>query len=213
MPQVATVQRILDTAERLFAQQGFSETSLRMITGEAQVNLASVNYYFGSKKSLIQAVFARFMDPFVERLQKAIQHIQSDDDQDNLESLLRVLVDEMISVEQEQKKDLMVFMQLLGLAYSQTQGHLKKYLYEKYSDVLHRYMRLLIKACPDLDESELFWRVNFILGAAVFTLSGASTLRAIARSDYHMDSSIPDILRKMVPFMAAGLRAHAGGVD
>ena len=56
MAQSDTVERILDAAEILFAEKGFSETSLRLITSKAQVNLAAVNYHFGSKKSLIQAV-------------------------------------------------------------------------------------------------------------------------------------------------------------
>ena len=45
-----TKLKILDAAEELFAQSGFSETSLRQITNKAEVNLASVNYHFGSKK-------------------------------------------------------------------------------------------------------------------------------------------------------------------
>ena len=44
MAQPDTVQRILDAAESLFADKGFAETSLRQITGKAQVNLAAVNY-------------------------------------------------------------------------------------------------------------------------------------------------------------------------
>jgi len=56
MAQAGTVDRILDTAEVLFAQKGFAETSLRAITSKAGVNLAAVNYHFGSKEALIQAV-------------------------------------------------------------------------------------------------------------------------------------------------------------
>lgn len=61
MAQSETVERILDAAEQLFAERGFAETSLRLITSKAGVNLAAVNYHFGSKKALIQAVFSRFL--------------------------------------------------------------------------------------------------------------------------------------------------------
>ena len=60
-----TKTRILDAAEKLFAERGFSETSLRLITSKAEVNLASVNYHFGSKKELIRAVLARYLDRFM----------------------------------------------------------------------------------------------------------------------------------------------------
>ncbi len=77
MAQPDTVTRILDTAEVLFAEKGFAETSLRNITTRAKVNLAAVNYHFGSKKSLIQAVFARYLDPFSERLNAALDELEA----------------------------------------------------------------------------------------------------------------------------------------
>ena len=52
-----TRERILDVAEKLFMGHGYEGTSMRQITGEAGVNLAAVNYHFGSKQSLIQEVF------------------------------------------------------------------------------------------------------------------------------------------------------------
>ena len=55
----ATKEKILDTAERLFAEQGIGATSLRQIIGVAGVNLAAVHYHFGSKEALLEAVFAR----------------------------------------------------------------------------------------------------------------------------------------------------------
>src|SRR3546814_18666628 len=55
----STREAILDTAETLFAQQGHDGTSMRQITSEAGVNLAAVNYHFGSKEALVQAVLKR----------------------------------------------------------------------------------------------------------------------------------------------------------
>ena len=54
-----TRERLLDAAEHLFAHHGIGSTSLRSITAEAETNLASVHYHFGSKEALIEAVFAR----------------------------------------------------------------------------------------------------------------------------------------------------------
>ena len=58
-----TKQRILDVAERLFAERGFSGTSLRTIIGEAGVNLAAVHYHFHSKDALLEAVILRRLEP------------------------------------------------------------------------------------------------------------------------------------------------------
>ena len=58
-----TKERILDTAERLFADHGFPATSLRDITQEAGVNLAAVNYHFGGKEGLLIEVLERKIAP------------------------------------------------------------------------------------------------------------------------------------------------------
>ena len=54
-----TRERILDVAERLFMETGYEATSMRAITGVAEVNLAAVNYHFGSKEALLREVFRR----------------------------------------------------------------------------------------------------------------------------------------------------------
>src|SRR3954471_3227822 len=61
-----TKLRILDTAERLFAESGFAATSLRQIISEAGVNLAAVHYHFGSKDELLDAVVTRKAAPVNE---------------------------------------------------------------------------------------------------------------------------------------------------
>src|SRR5690554_6464267 len=76
MSQKDTVTRLLDAAEELFSGRGFAGTSLRNITTRAGVNLAAVNYHFGSKKALIQAVFARFLTPFCEQLEGELNAIK-----------------------------------------------------------------------------------------------------------------------------------------
>src|SRR5881394_149494 len=58
-----TKTRILDAAESLFMEHGFEATSLRQLTAAAGVNLAAVNYHFGSKEELFQAVLTRRLDP------------------------------------------------------------------------------------------------------------------------------------------------------
>src|SRR6478735_4208047 len=58
-----TKTRILDAAEQLFMEHGFEATSLRSLTSAASVNLAAVNYHFGTKEELFEAVLTRRLDP------------------------------------------------------------------------------------------------------------------------------------------------------
>jgi len=213
MAQSETVERILDAAEQLFAEKGFAETSLRLITSKAGVNLAAVNYHFGSKKALIQAVFSRFLGPFCISLERELDRRQGKPDKVSLEELLEMLVEQALAVKPRSGNDLSIFMRLLGLAFSQSQGHLRKYLEEVYGKVFRRYMLLLNEVAPKLPPLEIFWRVHFMLGAAAFSMSGIKALRAIAENDFGVDTSIEQVMRLMVPFLAAGMRAESGLSD
>ena len=57
--EAATKNQVFNAAERLFALHGFQNVSVRDITAEAGVNLASVNYHFGSKDALLFEIFRR----------------------------------------------------------------------------------------------------------------------------------------------------------
>ncbi|SDS48627.1 TetR/AcrR family transcriptional regulator [Pseudomonas oryzae] len=210
MAQSETVERILDAAEQLFAERGFTETSLRSITGKAGVNLAAVNYHFGSKKALIHEVFARFLTPFCQALDAELTRRQQvGEDDPGLEELLELLVVQARSVESRLDNDLAVFMRLLGLALIQEQGHVRQYLDDKYGKVFRRYMQLLNAVAPPIPPEELFWRVHFMLGAAAFTMAGIKPLGRIADSKFAVQTSSEQVLHLLVPFMAAGLRADA----
>ncbi len=210
MAQSETVERILDAAEQLFAEKGFAETSLRLITSKAGVNLAAVNYHFGSKKALIQAVFVRFLNPFVSSLEQELnRREQAQEQTPSLEELLEMLVRQALLVKPRSGNDLSIFMRLLGLAFSQSQGHLRKYLNEVYGSVFLRYMRLVHQTAPDLPAQELFWRIHFMLGSAAFTMSSMKALRAIAEAELGTHTGIDQVLQLMVPFLAAGMRADS----
>src|SRR5438045_7607516 len=62
-PKIDTKQRILDSAERLFAEHGFEGTSLRTIIADAKVNLAAIHYHYRSKEALLDAVIFRRLEP------------------------------------------------------------------------------------------------------------------------------------------------------
>ena len=208
MAQSETVERILDAAEQLFAEKGFAETSLRLITSKAGVNLAAVNYHFGSKKALIQAVFTRFLNPFVVSLEQELDNNeQSGSPEQSLEELLDMLVRLVLALAPRSGNDLSTFMRLLGLAFSQSQGHLRKYLGEIYGKVFKRYLVLVLRSAPEMPLDVLFWRVHFMLGSVAFTLSSMKALKAMGEAEYGERASTEEILRQMVPFFAAGIRA------
>ncbi|TQV71453.1 TetR/AcrR family transcriptional regulator [Aliikangiella marina] len=205
MPKVdSTKNKILDAAEELFAERGFAETSLRVITARAEVNLASVNYHFGSKKSLIQAVFERFMDSFTNHLMRQMTELEQSHQRFSVEQVLETLIKPLIEVDELRPDGSSVFMKLLGRAYSETQGHIRRFAMQKYSHVLARFTRMLHKAAPEVAPSEMFWRLHFMLGTFIFTLAGHEALQEISMSDFNEEVNVEQIIGRLVPFLAAG---------
>ncbi|MAM87434.1 MAG: TetR family transcriptional regulator [unclassified Hahellaceae] len=214
MAQSDTVDKILDAAEMLFAERGFAETSLRQITSKAGVNLAAVNYHFGSKNALIQAVFARFFNPITRNLRERLSEIDAKDSDTMLEQLLQVVTRSILQTQNRRNANgLAVFMRLLGLAYTQSQGHLRRFLEQNYSLEFREFMQLLKKATPHLSSVERFWRLQFMLGATTFTMSSSEALSSILKNELDISSSPQDIVVELVRFLSAGLKAGGGRAE
>ncbi|GAA5523485.1 hypothetical protein Maes01_00030 [Microbulbifer aestuariivivens] len=207
MTQTDTVGRILDAAEVLFAERGFTETSLRTITSTAGVNLAAVNYHFGSKKELIQAVFERFLTPFTRSLVEELDRREAMDEPLSAERLLDSLYRVAMANLEREGRNPQRFMRLLGLAYTQSQGHLRRFIVSRYGDSYQRFAGLLSKALPGLDPVTFYWRLYFMLGATIFTLSSFDAIEAILKEDFGAESSLQETLERLVPAAAAMLHA------
>lgn len=80
---------ILNTAEKLFAESGYEGTSVRDIAVKADVNVAMISYYFGSKKELMQALFERKSLHIELRVEKLLQ-----DDSLSAFQKIEILVDD-----------------------------------------------------------------------------------------------------------------------
>lgn len=204
-----TAARILDAAEVLFAEHGFSDTSLRSITTRAGVNLAAVNYHFGSKTALVQAVFERFLTPFCRKLDKELDQAVAEQGGavPSLETLFSILARTMLTgvEDSNQNNKLSIFMRLLGLAYTQSQSHLRRFLRDHYDGTYRRFILIIHQTTPHVSPNELFWRIHFAVGAAVFTMGSIETLRAMAKDDTHRDNSIEEVVQKLVPFLSNAL--------
>ena len=202
-----TKTRILDAAEALFAETGFTDTSLRQITKQAHVNLASVNYHFGSKKALIQAVLRRYLDVFMPDLKNRLQALLDATAQPSLEAVFDSFVEPLLALDQFRPQGTNTFMRLIGRGYTDKQGHLRRYISSRHGDVLALIVEAVTRARPELTPSDVFWRMHFTLGSLVFTMAMSNALMEIAEADFNEQVGIEDIIRKVIPYIAAGVGA------
>ena len=119
MSRENTRGKILDAAEALFAEHGFSATSVRAITTKAEVNLAALNYHFGSKDAVIDAVFSRRIAPLNQERLRLLDQLEkkSGDTVPGLEDLLSALLGPAIRLAADPELGGERFMRLMGRAH------------------------------------------------------------------------------------------------
>lgn len=201
-----TREHILQAAEKLFSEFGFEGTSLREITHEAGVNLASVNYHFGSKKGLIQAVMERYQRVFMPALQEELEFRVARGGI-STESLLSCFVRPLTALEDVRADGAEVYLKLLGFAYSEIQGHLRRFTMNRFGSVIQDVFRLFVQANPHLTAEILFWRLHFALGTVLFAQVSAKALSEIARADFSDPTPENLMMQRLLPYIAAGISA------
>ncbi|NVK39710.1 MAG: TetR/AcrR family transcriptional regulator [Oceanospirillaceae bacterium] len=210
MQQSDTAGRILHVAASLFAEQGFAETTMRQITAKAGVNLAAVNYHFGSKERLILAVAETYITPLLVNLTQRLEERQALGGQTiALEELVEMMMRALLRVDGQTQDALAVFTRLLDLAYMGPQQALRDFLADKYGLRLQPFLMQVRADSAPMNDDEFFWRLHFLLGSVVFTLSNFKTLSRMGQAPGEPGVDLERILHRMVPVLAAGLQARA----
>ena len=165
----STKDRILGAAEELFAQFGFAGTSLRQVTSRADVNIAAVNYHFGSKENLVNEVFRRRMDDMsrqrIDALKAAITQHPGE-----LEPILAAFVEPALALAQDRHGG-GAFVRVVARAYAEKNDTLRKFLSDHYGHVLREFAKAIAGCVPGLSKEELYWRLDFLAGALTYAMA------------------------------------------
>jgi AcrR family transcriptional regulator len=204
-----TKARILDAAEALFMEHGFEATSLRAITAAAAVNLAAVNYHFGSKEELFQAVLTRRLDPMNQERVDLLTRLEHEAAPAPLpcDRILSAMFVPALKLARDPERGGKDFLRLLGRAYADPAPFIRKFLAGQYAVMIARFKAAFARALPDLPKKELSWRLHFIMGALSYTLAGTDALRLIAELTPAETASDELLLNRLAPFLLAGLQS------
>jgi len=202
-----TKTRILDAAERLFVEHGFEATSLRQLTAAAGVNLAAVNYHFGSKEELFQAVLTRRLDPMNQERIELLQKLEREAPGKALscEKVLFAMLIPALRLARDERRGGKNFLRLLGRAYADPAPFIRHFLSQQYAGMIGRYKEAFLRALPQLSRQELTWRLHFVMGALSYTLAGTDALKLFAQVTETDNDEL--LLQRLAPFLVAGLKA------
>lgn len=207
-----TRERILDVAEHLFMVHGYEGASMRQITGEAGVNLAAINYHFGSKESLMQEVFRRRLDWLNEERLRVLDQLEADSAGAALKPSLIVdgFFGTLLRIAEDDSHGGVTFLRLLGRTLTEPSEFIRAFFPNEYKQVVDRYKEALFKALPDVPKAEIVWRFHFMLGATSYAIAGTDSLRVITDWQIEEEDStdrLDRLLPRLMSFLLGGLRA------
>lgn len=184
-------------------QHGFEGTSMRLLTAKAGVNLAAVNYHFGSKDALIEALFRRRLDPMNAERLAALDRLEDF----SAENIIRAFVRPSLRLIEDAQGGGRNFIRLLGRTYTEPAKPVRVLIGQMYAPTMERFKAALERALPQMPRDELVWRMHFMFGTLAYTLAATDTVQLIAgcKPEDRHDARLLE--ERLTAFLAAGLHA------
>jgi len=202
-----TKHRLLDAAERLFSERGFEGTSMRAVAGEAGTSVSAANYHFGSKRALIETALVRRLEPLNRQRLGALTAVEraAHGAPVAIEALVEAFLRPGFEAGRQAGGNWAAYRQLAAKLYTDSHEALTSVKVELFEPVIRRYIDALARSLPDRSRDELALDFQFLIGVMVHVISGHSH----GEQDGVGDHAVPgeDLLRHMVCFTSAGLRA------
>ncbi|WP_176440817.1 TetR/AcrR family transcriptional regulator [Oceanicola sp. 22II-s10i] len=168
-PEAPAAARLLTAAEVLFARHGVEATSVRQITAMAQVNVASVNYHFGSKDDLAAAVFERTIARVSRERLSALDRMvaEAGEGVPDLAAVVSSFIEPYLG---DGNEDQGVLMARFILMHRLTPDDAtRRIVAEHLNPLATAYVAAFRLCCPDVPVGDLFWRYMLMVSSVVLT--------------------------------------------
>lgn len=208
MPQTNTPTRILDAAEKLFSEEGLQGVSLRRITKEADVNLASIHYHFRSKENLFRRVLERRIEPLNEERLKLLSTVEIENAQGvlSLEAVLEAFLAPAVRLRYNRSGAGAQVSALMGQIFQNPDSEIRALAAQMFREVFLRFLSAIGNALPGLSEEERHWRFHLMIGTAAFSLSAHGD--GVTGDGSPMPDDPDEALAGLITFLAAGMRSR-----
>lgn len=200
--------RILGAAECLFAEQGISGTSLRALTRTAEVNLAAVHYYFGSKEQLLDAVIERRARPVNHERLRALEALvdAAGGAEPEIDEILRAFITPAVDALPVAQVESQRLARLLARIEAQPPEVVEALSRKHFGTVAARFVEACQRSLPELPRPLVADRFRFAAGLFSFLFSGNFDLDRIPGHPPRA-AGLEQKLESMIAFLAAGMRA------
>jgi len=202
-----TRERVLEVAERLFAERGFDAVSIRDIIAAAGANLGAINYHFGTKDRLIEAVFERRLVPSIQERLRALEAVEAitGDRPPKLEAVLEAVFRPVVQEAMDTKRGGATFGKLMARCLVDPHPVMETVMHRHFAAVVKRFDSALLRAMPRLTPEDVFWRMHLLMGGLHQSLLLLGRKPPPGAPALHLDAET--YIRRFVVFAAAAFRA------
>jgi AcrR family transcriptional regulator len=204
LPDSGPKRKLLDAAEQLFAEKGFEAVSVRDVTQFVKMNVAAVNYHFGSREGMMTLVIMRYANPVNEERLARLDSTEKKWAGKGLplEEIIDAFVRPLLGHSRKSELSEQLYYKLLGRIFAENGDGLTALIEEQFRQTSERFMRSFSKALPSIAGDELAARIHFMTGGLVHLLTHQEMLAKATAGPPTMEAA----LARFVRFAAAGLR-------
>jgi len=204
-----TKEKILDAAEALFAANGFRGTTMRAITDKAEVNLAAVNYHFGSKQSLLEEVIKRRIIPLNrirrERLEEVRDIARNKGRAPDVKNVMYAFIEPTLQFK-DSSPGAKNFFTFIGRSFTDPDDTVREVFLRFIKPIFQLLSEITTEALPQHPRKQIFWRLMFSMGALFHTINVCGNIK----SDFigmKSETDTESLVNQIIPYVTAGMKA------
>ncbi len=202
--ELSSRDKLLKSAEALFAAKGFREVSVREIAAHAGVNSALVGYYFRGKQALFNEVYRSHAAPLAQERMKRLAAVTGKNRKPSLEEVLKAWIMPWLRIGMD-SHDRAIHVRFTANLSTERWEHTNKAAL--FSQRMHTaFVNALRRCLPYLSNETLAWRLHFLMGAITFGLRIPGPLRAYSRGRCDPED-MEMLFEQVLPFAVSGFTA------
>lgn len=204
-----TKEKILDAAENLFAARGFRGTTMRAITDKADVNLAAINYHFGSKKSLLEEVIKRRIIPLnrirSEKLKEVRDIAKNKGCAPDVRDVLCAFIEPTLQFK-DSSPGAKNFLSLIGRSFTDPDNTVRQVFLKFIKPLFQLFFEITCEALPQHPRELIFLRLHFAIGSLLHAIHVCGNIKPESIG-MKIETDSKSLINQIIPFVTAGMKA------
>jgi AcrR family transcriptional regulator len=197
-------QAILDAAEFLFSRHGFYGVTVRQVAAEAGVDTALIHYYFGGKRELFDAVFARRAAILNEARLEAMQaYLASHAGRLSVEGVIEAFIAPLLDRSMTDEPGWKNYFRLVALV-NNTPAWGGETMHRFFDPVVHKLVEALKAALPEAELPDLYWCYQFLTGSMMLALSETGRIDQLS-DGLCRSTDLQAVRARLFAYCAAGI--------